>query len=86
VGKAGAGAQGTIYLVNHKTDRNKQNLVLKVFTLKNMPAYVRELAALTAIENNLPTRGMFPRFYSSKEDAETAELLIEAMGPDVRCL
>ncbi len=84
--KAGAGAQGTIYLVTRKTDRIKQNYVLKVFQLKNIQACRREYAALKAIEDSLPSRGLFPRFYSSREDAESAELLIEEMGLDVRQL
>ena len=63
-----------------------ENLVLKVFSQKNILAYRRELAALLAIENSLPSRGLFPRFYSNKENNETAEILLEAMGPDIRQL
>jgi len=49
-----------------------------------MQAFRREYAALKAIEDSLPSRGLFPRFYSSRENADSAELLIEEMGPDVR--
>lgn len=54
--------------------------------MKNIQAYRREYAALKAIEDSVSSRSFFPRFYSSREDAESAELLIEEMGPDVRQL
>ena len=54
--------------------------------MNNIQAFKREYAALKAIEDGQLNKGLFPRFYSSLEDANSAELLIEEMGPDVRQL
>lgn len=60
--------------------------MLKVFNGKNKAAFRRELATLEAIREDPEVRDCFPKIYSAREGPESAELLLEAMGPDVRYL
>jgi hypothetical protein len=85
VNKGGSGAQGSIYFVKYKNDKNGKIFVLKLFDGSCRTGYERELVCLqTLSEIKVINKQYFPKMFSYRENSLCAEIVMEAMGPNLR--
>ena len=85
-------AQGSVFYVKQGNDSTKE-LVLKIYKNNDMKSYFKEIAVFRKLEEKQKQLAAereempgFPKILSTKESSSSAELLMEALGPNIRKL
>ena len=86
-------AQGAVFYVKTKSDQTKgvdRELVLKIYKQRDLKSYFKEKAVLNLLDDHfLKQKAVgtgFPEIISKKDNNKRAEILMSALGPNLRKL
>jgi len=84
-------AQGSVFyasFIDKPENKGKGNLVLKIYSEADKKSYIKEINVLKKIEeykkDNLHKYNGFPTLISCIEGPNSAEILMETIGPNLR--